>query len=79
MIIQAMIGPPPLSSPCVSSMAMREPPGVVYQLSASGLGLSVDLNTPSGMVIPFTASTRAMLSSNRQAAMLMPSMVPPEW
>ena len=76
MMIQAMIAPP-LWSPWVSSSAMREPSGVVYQDRAPGSVLSVDLSVASGGTIPSTASRRAVLSSSRQALTLIPSMVPP--
>ena len=68
---------PPVWSPWVSISAMREPSGVVYQDSWFGSMLSVDLSLASGGVMPLTASSRAVLSSSRQAATLTPSMVPP--
>ncbi|HEY5016575.1 MAG TPA: hypothetical protein VII59_07330 [Streptosporangiaceae bacterium] len=62
----------------MSSSAMREPSGVVYQDRAPGsVALSVDLSAISGRTIPCTASRRAVLSSSRQALTLIPSMVPP--
>ena len=78
MITQAMITPP-LLSPCVSVMAMREPSGVVYQDRALGSVLSVDLRTASGEVIPLTESSRAVLSASRRPAVSISSMVPPPW
>ena len=56
---------------------MREPSGVVYQDSWFGSVLSVPLSLASGGVMPWTASSRALLSSSRQAAALIPSIVPP--
>src|ERR1035441_2072050 len=47
MITQLMIAPP-LWSPCVSTMAMREPPGVVYHARAVGSVLSVALSVAAG-------------------------------
>ena len=76
MITQAMITPP-LLSPCVSIMAMREPSGVVYQDRALGSVLSVDFRISSGGVIPLRASRRAVLSASRQPAVSTSSMVPP--
>ena len=73
---QATIAPP-VWSPWVLISAMRDPSGVVYQDSWFGSMLSVPLSVASGGVIPFTASSRALLSSSRQAAALIPSMVPP--
>src|SRR6185437_1817649 len=70
---------PPLASPWVSIIAMREPFGVVYQDRLMRLVLSVDLRTASGGVMPFSAFIRAVLSSSRQLAMLIPSIVPPVW
>src|ERR1039458_267759 len=78
MMTQLMIVPP-LWSPCVSSMAMREPAGVVYHARALGLGLSVAFSVASAGITPFTAFSRAVLSSSRQDATLIPSIVPPEW
>src|ERR1700728_4877283 len=78
MITQAMIAPP-LLSPWVSIMPMREPSGVVYQATSLRLVLSVDLSTASGGMVPRSPSSRAVLSSSRQAAMLIWSMVPPVW
>src|SRR5690348_11404471 len=68
---------PPVWSPWVLISAMREPSGVVYQDSWFGSVLSVPLSLASGGVIPFTAASRALLSSSRQAVALIPSMVPP--
>src|SRR5215469_4365490 len=56
---------------------MRDPSGVVYQDTSLIIVLSVDLSTASGGVIPLTASSRAVLSSSRQLAMLIWSIVPP--
>src|SRR5689334_5402677 len=68
---------PPVWSPWVSISAMREPSGVVYHDSWFGSVLSVPLSLASGGVFPLTASSRALLSSSRQAAALIPSTVPP--
>ena len=76
MIIQAMIAPP-VPSPWVSTIAMREPSGVVYQDQARGSVLSVALSTASGGVIPRTASRRAVLSPSRQAALSACAVTPP--
>ncbi len=76
MMTQVMTAPP-VWSPWVSISAMREPSGVVYQDRWFGSVLSVDLSMASGGMMFFTASRRAVLSSSRQAAMLIPSMVPP--
>src|SRR6266851_2021912 len=73
---QAMTAPP-VWSPWVLISAMREPSGVVNQDSWFGSVLSVPLSLASGGVIPLTASSRALLSSSRQAAALIPSTVPP--
>jgi hypothetical protein len=78
MTTQAMITPP-VAPPCVSVIAMREPPGVVYQDRALGSVLSVDLSTAFGGMIRFTASRRVVLSASRQPAVSISSMVPPEW
>src|ERR1039457_3851889 len=78
MMTQLMIVPP-LWSPCVSSMAMREPAGVVFHARALGLGLSVAFSVVSGGIIPFNDLSRAVLSPSRQDATLIPSIVPPEW
>ena len=72
-----LITAPPVWSPWVSISAMREPSGVVYQDRSFGSVLSVDLSLASGGTMFLTASRRAVLSSSRQAAMLIPSMVPP--
>src|SRR5271154_1205568 len=76
MITQLMTAPP-VWSPWVSISAMREPSGVVYQDRSFGSVLSVDLSLASGGVMSLTASRRAVLSSSRQAATLIPSIVPP--
>ena len=68
---------PPVWSPWVLISAMREPSGVVYQDSWFGSVLSVPLSLASGGVMPLTAASRALLSSSRQAAALIPSIVPP--
>src|SRR6266576_3986346 len=68
---------PPVWSPWVLISAMREPSGVVYQDSWFGSVLSVPLSLASGEVMPLTASSRALLSSSRQAVALIPSIVPP--
>ena len=68
---------PPVWSPWVLISAMREPSGVVYQDSWFGSVLSVPLSLASGAAMPLTAASRALLSSNRQAAALIPSIVPP--
>src|ERR1700734_1209714 len=78
MMTHAMTAPP-VSSPWVSIIAMREPSGVVYQDRSLGLGLSVDFSTASAGVMPFSASSRAVLSSSRQIEALIPSIVPPVW
>src|ERR1700722_20339468 len=78
MMTHAMMAPP-VASPWVSIIAMREPLGVVYQDRSLRLVLSVDLSVASGGVMPFSASSRAVLSSSRQLAMLIPSIVPPVW
>ena len=78
MTTQAMITPP-VAPPCVSVIAMREPPAVVYQDRALGSVLSVDLSTAFGGVIRFTASSRAVLSASRQPAVSISSIVPPPW
>jgi hypothetical protein len=51
----------------------------VYQDRELGSGLSVLLSVASGVAIPFTASRRAVLSCNRQAPVLISSMLPPLW
>ena len=68
---------PPVWSPWVLISAMREPSGVVYQDSWFGSWLSVPLSLASGGTIPLIASSRALLSSSRQAAALIPATVPP--
>src|ERR1700743_1236412 len=70
---------PPLAPPWVSLIAIREPSGVVYQNRSLRFVLSVDLSAASGGVTPFSPSSHAVLSSRRQAAMLIPSIVPPVW
>src|ERR1700730_11174258 len=76
MMTHAMMAPP-VASPWVSIIAMREPLGVVYQDRSLRLVLSVDLSTASGGVTPSGGSGRAGLSSSMQLAMLTPSIVPP--
>jgi len=66
-----------VASPWVLISAMREPSGVVYQDSWFGSMLSVALSLASGGVIPSTPASRAVLSSSRQAATLIWSIVPP--
>src|ERR1700733_12049550 len=78
MMTHAMMAPP-VASPWGWIIATREPLGVVYQDRSLRLVLSVDLSTASGGVMPFSASSRAVLSSSRQLAMLTPSIVPPVW
>src|ERR1700748_4005072 len=68
---------PPVWSPWVLISAMREPSGVVYQDRRFGSVLSVPLSRASGGVMPLTAATRALRASSRQAAALIPSIVPP--
>src|SRR5215475_10798265 len=68
---------PPVWSPWVLISAMRDPSGVVYQDSWFGSWLSVALSKASGGVLPFTAASRALLSSSRQVAALIRSAVPP--
>src|ERR1700761_6960125 len=77
MITQATTAPP-VASPWVSLIEIREPPGVVYQDMSSELVLSVDLSIASAGVVPFTPARKAVLSSSRQPAMLISSMVPPD-
>ena len=50
---------------------------MVYQDSWFGSVLSVPFSLASGGVMPLTAASRALLSSSRQAAALIPSIVPP--
>jgi len=76
MITQLMTAPP-VWSPWVSISAMREPSGVVYQDRLFGSVLSVDLSLASGGAMFLIPSSRAVLSSSRQAAMLIWSTVPP--
>ena len=76
MITQATIEPPDWS-PWVEISAMREPSGVVYQDrirvgAVGGLELGYRRGDP---LRP--RHRRAVLSSSRQAATLIPSMVPP--
>src|SRR5580693_5425097 len=77
MMVQAMIEPVPVWSPWVESSAMREPSGVVYHEKKSGSELSVPLSMATGWVTPLTAHRREVLSSSRQDATSIPSMVPP--
>src|ERR1700733_9482441 len=72
-----LITAPPVWSPWVSISAMREPSGVVYQDSWLGFVLSVDLSLASGGTMFLSPSSRAVLSSSRQVATLIWSMVPP--
>src|SRR5581483_8122283 len=67
---------PPVWSPWVLTSAMRDPSEVVYQDSAFGSVLSVPLSLAIGGVMPLTASSRALLSSSRQAATLILATVP---
>src|SRR5579863_747441 len=76
-MITQLITAPPVWSPWVSISAIREPSGVVYQDSWLGSVLSVDLSLTSGGMMFLIASSRAVLSSSRQDAMLIWSMVPP--
>src|ERR1700685_4231844 len=76
MTIHSMMTPP-VMSPWVSTSPMREPSGVVYQDTSLRLWLSVDLSIASGGAMFLSASSRAVLSSNWQIAMLIPSIVPP--
>src|SRR5580658_4184333 len=70
-----LITAPPVWSPWVSISAMREPSGVVYQDSWLGSVLSVDLSLASGGMMFLIPSRRAVLSSSRQDATLIWSMV----
>ncbi len=74
--VQATITPP-VASPWVPVIVIRDPPGVVYQDISSGSVLSVALSLASGGLTPCTAASLAVLSSSRQIAALIPSMVPP--
>src|SRR5690242_1195204 len=67
----------PVWSPWVLTAAMREASGVAAQDSWLGSVLSVPLSLASGAARPLTAASRALLSSSRQAAALIPSIVPP--
>jgi hypothetical protein len=59
-------------------MPIRDPSGVVNQLTLAMLGLSVALSRAAGSVTPLTAARRAVLSASRHTLALIPSTVPPE-